>query len=550
MFGGAAQLFDGGGASIYWRPLSRQLYFGALGPMMLAHPHVVAGLHGALLATVSVLLYRALRSHWSAPWSAAAASFPLIAEANRTFLLWPTTFQDLGALLGVAIAIHEASRRRLFTALIALLASLLCKESALIGALLLPWIPAIERGERRRWMVATVSVVAVWAVGYALALSISGIQFQRHFEGWRPALPIRLLWAMVATLRDVLGIGAVSARLGSGLATAFGALIVAGLVWAMRSAAGRARLRVHRAWLLWGLTWFVASTALLSEVFPLWGPFRSTFAMVGLGIALTTLLGAAGSAWLGLSCVIRLVLLAASQGPPSAVAQMPYQQAAALDFASLSRVSRFTSQTQNALRSVAPSLPQGAVVSWRLRPQMTQYTFAGNKALHVWYRDTTLSWVSWEDVQKDSAQRLDATLEYQAHERREVVALTPEAVEAFREALRQMNADACSAALISLARADSLQIDRGARSFLGAVAGKRAVCGLAVGDIAESQEDAARSLKLWPEGGDARYVLAVGFAIHGQLDEARAQIDTLLEHDPFDASGLALRDSLRLEARR
>ena len=131
MFGRAAQLFDGGGASIYWRPLSRQLYFGALGPMMLAHPHVVAGLHGALLATVSVLLYRALRSHWSAPWSAAAASFPLIAEANRTFLLWPTTFQDLGALLGVAIAIHEASRRRLFTALIALLASLLCKESTL-----------------------------------------------------------------------------------------------------------------------------------------------------------------------------------------------------------------------------------------------------------------------------------------------------------------------------------------------------------------------------------------------------------------------------------
>src|SRR5262249_55175805 len=89
MFGGAMRWLDGGGATVYWRPLSRQLYFDLLGPLTLTHPRMVAGLHAMVLVLVAALVYRALRVRWGGAWSAAAASFALIAEANRSLLLWP-----------------------------------------------------------------------------------------------------------------------------------------------------------------------------------------------------------------------------------------------------------------------------------------------------------------------------------------------------------------------------------------------------------------------------------------------------------------------------
>src|SRR5262245_11135766 len=57
---GPRSLLDGGGALIYWRPLARQLYFAAAGPLMLSHPLLIALFHAALLAASAVLLQRAL----------------------------------------------------------------------------------------------------------------------------------------------------------------------------------------------------------------------------------------------------------------------------------------------------------------------------------------------------------------------------------------------------------------------------------------------------------------------------------------------------------
>ena len=42
---GANSLWDGGGSPLFWRPLSRQVYFGLFGRFMLAHPHGIAVVH-------------------------------------------------------------------------------------------------------------------------------------------------------------------------------------------------------------------------------------------------------------------------------------------------------------------------------------------------------------------------------------------------------------------------------------------------------------------------------------------------------------------------
>src|ERR1041385_605812 len=58
---GRVDWLSGGGRPLSWRPLSRQLYYRVLGPLLLSHPYAVALLHAACLALAGVLLYRALR---------------------------------------------------------------------------------------------------------------------------------------------------------------------------------------------------------------------------------------------------------------------------------------------------------------------------------------------------------------------------------------------------------------------------------------------------------------------------------------------------------
>src|SRR6266516_4278753 len=131
---GPRPIFDGGGSPVFWRPLGRQAYFGALGTVMLEHPLWVVGLHVALLALSGWLLYRALRPHWPGSAAAVAASFPLLVESGRMLIGWPSHFQDVGAIFFAALALHEASRGRLASTLASLLAALLCKEIAAVTA--------------------------------------------------------------------------------------------------------------------------------------------------------------------------------------------------------------------------------------------------------------------------------------------------------------------------------------------------------------------------------------------------------------------------------
>ena len=141
LFRGMGSLLDGGGSEAFWRPLPHQVYYATLGRLALSHPGILAGIHVLLLALGALLVYRALRTTWSGPAAALAASFPLLAESTRTLIAWPTQFVDVGLYVFSALALHEAAKRRPATAYLSLLAALLCKELALVTALLLPLLP-------------------------------------------------------------------------------------------------------------------------------------------------------------------------------------------------------------------------------------------------------------------------------------------------------------------------------------------------------------------------------------------------------------------------
>lgn len=205
-------LLDGGGSLAFWPPVSHQLYYETFGALILSSPEAIAAVHVALLALSALLLYRALRATWPGPLAASAAAFPLMAESTRTLIMWPSHFVDLGAFLFLAMAYHELTRRRPWTASAALMTALLCKELALVGALLLPFAPGVGVGrrDRVRALLATGAVVLAWAAAYAWVRGHAGLELPHGLERdpalLSTALPTRLAWASWNSLRATWGL--------------------------------------------------------------------------------------------------------------------------------------------------------------------------------------------------------------------------------------------------------------------------------------------------------------------------------------------------------
>src|SRR5690349_5889450 len=193
IFPGPRPLLDGGGSPVFWRPLARQVYFGALGPLVLDHPGWIVALHALLLGVAGVLLYRALRPRWSGAAAAAAASFPVLVESARMLIGWASFFQDVGAFFFAALAVYQASRSRLAATLASLLAALLCKEIAVAAALVIPWMPggaSHSARQRLRWAAATAALLLVWGAGYLAVVRHAHLRFEHEADAAPLAVPL------------------------------------------------------------------------------------------------------------------------------------------------------------------------------------------------------------------------------------------------------------------------------------------------------------------------------------------------------------------------
>ncbi len=559
LLSGNHSLLDGGGSTAFWRPMAHQFYYLALGPLMLAHPGAVVALHAVLLAVTSLLLYRTFRLAWRGPVAAAAATFPLLAESTRTLIAWSSYFVDLGLLLFSALALHEASRRRMTTALAALLAALLCKELAVVTALLMPWVPrAAAPGppspppgprDRVRWAAATGALVAVWATAYVVIRHRAHLALPHELETYMRIVPTpwiaRIGWAFKGSLKAVMSLPIVRSPADPvALVAVIGIAAAAGLMLA-RSAEARARLARAWAWPAWGITWFAAATSTLPLVFPFWAPNRSAFGSLGLGAAITVALDAIHPALLAVLVGARLVTFAMSPGPPPEITKEQPATGAFMDFEHLARLQRLMAETRARLRAEYPALPHGARICQLGLPLMSEYAFGGDQAVQVWYRDTTLRWVTLDRFRSDPNLEVTTIVEFQAHHSPEIALVEPQAMRALDRATEQVAHGAWQLGLLDLARSDSLQRDPEAGVFRAMVASRRTLCLRGLGRTREAEAEARRALALWPEDPNAHYLLAVLMSADGRLAEAEAQLDSHVVRFAEDSDAVALRERVR-----
>jgi len=539
-------LIDGYGSALYWRPLSRQIYFKLLAPLMLPQPAFIAALHVVLLALVSLLLYRSLRPIFGGPLAALAASFALLMESTRMLLTWPSGFQDLGAMFFAALAIHEAAAARLATTLAALLGSLLCKELMAPAALLLPWLPTGTR-HRMRWFSAIAVTVGAWGIAYAIVHHAAGLAWSHPPEDTATpdaSWPARYLWACGTAARAAMSLPASSSPSGP---LAGGLLLIVALAVAASGTVPSARARLARAlpWAGWGCAWFVAGTLTLAATYPDWLAYRGAFAAMGLGVAFVALAGAAHPALAWVLLAGRLALFALSPGPPALVGGRAEERGALLDFPKLARLQRLVSDTRHALHDGLPSIPAGGQVGLYNLPWMAEYGFSGSQALQVWYRDSTLRWVRSSEFMLHPETPLRTIAEFENGKDPSVVLLNPEAMRAMTGGITIANQGKLAAALVLLDRADSLASTAGATAFHGQVAGLRAVTFAYLGRLGEAEKEAGRSKMLYPRHPYAHLALGVIAFSRGRWAEADAQVDSVLDVEPNYPPALRLRASIR-----
>jgi len=555
LFEGTGSLLDGGGSHAFWRPVPFQLYYAAVGRLILSAPALVTALHLALLALGALLLYRALRPTWSGPLACAAATFTLLAEGTRTIAGWSAQFVDVAVFVASALAIHEASRRRWATSLGALLVALLSKEVAVVTGLLLPFMPgaARDRRERVRFAAGCAAVLLAWGLASLAVRHAAHLEMPRHLlespEAGRTSWPARVAWAFHGSVRAATSLPRIADVHDTDVSVAALLLAVAAaLVFALHPAA-RARLRSAAPWAAWGLAWFALATSTLAPLFPAWQSNRAHFGNVGLGVGTAAVLGAAHPALAGAFVAGRLVLLEAAPGAVQVVTDSLPETGAFMDWAHLTRLQRFLRATRRTLAARYPTLPHGAIVVQENLPHQLEYALGGDRALQAWYRDPTLRWMRFDAFRDSLETPVTVIVQGEGGRSPEVALVDPEPVRLLFRARPLIQSDRYDEALALLDRADSLQRDPNAVKYWVTCGAWRAYAWVESGRDSQAVALARRLSALDPQHLLLRQVLALGLSHQGRLGEARREIDVIESIEPGDPTAAALRAGINAQLR-
>ncbi len=523
--------WGGGGSSSFWRPLAYQGYYGLLSSVILSHPAWITALHLGLVTLCVVLVFDIARRHVTPPLAVIAATFPWLVESARALVMVPVHFVDLGLVTFSVLAWRAAEAGRLLPSLVALLAAFLCKESAIATAVALPWLARVNPGRSRRpWVLGVTAVAMAWGVAYVVARSRFALTLPHGLEtGLSPALFLqweRYAWAIAGTLRALVSLPMRAAPYEPVVVIA--TLLVGGAaaVSFATSAAARARLSSARAPIGIGLAWGALASATLLTVYPVWSPERVVFAALGPGLAVTALLAAAHPALPVVLLVLRVVTFAAAPAAPARVTLSPPERGAFVDFERLARLQRLMVEARTTLRREFPSLPHDAGVAMLHPPFMADYA-AGDKALQVWYRDSTLRWLRWERMAAADGRTAHGALEFQADATPPFRRIEPEALRLLFVAGGLERESRYQAAVDTLVRADSVQRDREAHHLLGRIIGLEAWCLGGVGRVEQAESLARQSLAIAPENADGHLTMCAILNGRGEWTASLRHLDTL-----------------------
>jgi hypothetical protein len=505
-------------------------------------------LHVALLGLVVALAYDIARRHLPRPAAACAAGFLLLLESTRALIIVPVHFVDLGLIVFSVLAWRAAAAGRLIAALAALVAALLCKETAVATAAVLPWLARPRAGDsRQRWTLATLAVTAVWAALYVWVRSRLALALPHGLEaGLSPSLlldPARYAWALAGTLRALVSLPMRAAEREWVVVAGCALILGAAAVRLATDRDARARLAPTRAFARVGLAWGALATATLLTVYPVWSPERVAYSSLGLGVAVVALLAAAHPLLPWALVTLRVLAFCLAPGAPARVTRAVPERGAFVDFERLARLQRLMLEARTTLQREFPKLPPHAGVAMLHPPFQADYA-AGDRALQVWYADSTLRWVRWERMAEAEARGLAGAMEFQEDTEPQFRRIEPEALRLLFEAGTLQKQEQWAPSLDALRRADALQRDREAHHFLGRVAGLEAWCLGGMGRLAEAESTARQSLVIAPENADGHLTLAALHNGRGEWAQALAHLDTLQSWYPNYQAAVMMRQGV------
>ena len=536
-FGPPLDFFGSMGAAYYWRPVSRQLYFLLVGPWLPRAPWLAPLLAVLLLLALYSVLYRLARRRFDAPVAAALACFPLLAEPARIFLAWPSAAQHLLGALFAAFAVERAAAGSLLPSGAAALLALLSNEAAFVVLPALPflaWFRTRSRGELARWSAGTLAVAALWGAGYAVARA-HGTNLPAGAGAGLQATP---LWTvLVQALVSQLGGEDLSPPLRDALLALCGLLVAAALAFSLRRAARRRIVRAAPA-LLGGLAWFAVGVVPLVFVLPDWNAWRTTVASLGLGFALTGWLGLASPSLAGALVALRLAALLHAPPAPAVTTDVPPPATSDFSFARITRLQRMVESTRSTLLERTPHLGHHAIVRFWNLPRFAEVGFAGPRALHVWYGDSTLAWTGFGGKEGWAAPR-DALVEYDRNRPWPATVIEPQAAALYLAAWDSMLAGSWQSADSLLLRARRTQPGEDL-VFFGLLDLMHAQIALRTGNDARADSILQASRRL-TESNCAYWLLTAYIALRrGDRPNAALAMRECLERDPHDPDVLRL----------
>lgn len=472
------------GSPVYWRPVSRQLYFLLLGPGMVEHPVRAVVLHVVLLVLLFAVLYRIARRGFSPANATAIAAFPLTAEPVRVLLGWPTGGEYLLAALGSALAIHETLANRRVTGAIAAGFAMASHEAAI---LLLPAMVGIVLVRTRSvrhalpWIAIACGLGVLFVIGHALARSHGmGLPSDAH-HGVVP-------WAALAEVgRRGLTAQIVGEDVRAPWSAFFLACWIAWGVWVLAGVRHIGRLAIARAvpMVIGGAAWFAIGLVPSAFVFPDWNGWRTFYPSLGLGFAAVAACGSIAPPVAPALIGLRLLQLFLAAPAPAVVEAHPEPTRSDLSFHRLVRLQRTVESTRRALLRRYPSLPHGARVRyWRI-PALTEYGFQGPRAARVWYHDGDLSWETF-DGDPSHAIGIDAFVEYDVPRASPAEVIEPHAIRGFADGLAALEQERWNAADALFADASRAQT-RHSGPLLSSLAHQRALLAVRSGAWARAE---------------------------------------------------------------
>jgi hypothetical protein len=427
-------LLDSMGAPYYWRPVGRQLYFALVGPLLFRAPWLVSVLHAALLLTTSWFVYRIARRAFGPGVSVAIAVTTLLAEPTRSLFVWPTAAQYVLAMLGSAIAIHEGLAGRWWTAFLAALGAVLSHGAASLVLYALPLIAWFRTKNLRQallWMAGSIAVGAIWIGGHILGRA-HGTHF---FAGGTldATFPARLLRGIQMTVTAHLGLEDAEPGLGTGLWFFYGLLFAVAAFYYFTETGARLRLRRASPWLVGAAGWFLLGVAPLALLFPDWSSWRIGVACLGLAFVSLGLLALARPWLVGAFIVVQAVALVGALPAPNRIIKNTPYTTSRIGFVRLVRLQRVVDGARRALFTAYPTLKKGADVAYWSRVAMTEVGFEREKAIRVWYGDSTITWRwLWEGVHPQLDP--DVAMTFEAGGTRPTVVLSAQTMDLVRKA--------------------------------------------------------------------------------------------------------------------